>query len=137
MSSAAYDVATILQNATLGTIGTDLFIGKDPGEKTQTVTLYDTGGPSPNPKWARDEKNIQIRIAGAVNDYAGAWTKAESIKSYLLGLAPQTVGTKIYILFTMLSDITHIGYDQNSRPLLTINLRVIIDLPNTGNRLTI
>ena len=117
MSSAAYDVATILQTATLGTIGTDLFIGKDPGEKTQTVTLYDTGGPSPNPKWARDEKNIQIRIAGAVNDYAGA--------------------TKIYILFTMLSDITHIGYDQNSRPLLTINLRVIIDLPNTGNRLTI
>lgn len=149
MSSPAADLAGFLATKGIGTPGVDLFVGRSPDGNSLAVTLYDMGGVAPNPKWARDQVNVQIKVNGAVNDYAGAYTKALEIKEYLLGLAPQEVPItideeteevltkKIYAGFLMRSDLSFAGYDAENRPTFMMNFRVIIDLPDTGNRLSL
>ena len=137
MSSPAYNVATLLNTQGIGTSGTNLFVGLDPGGSTQTISIYDTVGASPNPKWARDYPGIQIVVYGPANDYATGWAKAQEIKDYLLGITGQTIGTDIYFGFNMRGDISHIGWTVENRPTFTLNFRFYIDHNNVGNRLTI
>ena len=134
MSSPAVDIAGLLEAQGLGTAGTTLFVGRDPGGTTLTISVYDTGGLPPNPKYSRDEPSVQIAVWGAANDYSGGYTKALAIKDYLLGLTSQTIGTKTYFAFNMRTDITFVGYDQNQRPQFTLNFRLIVDDGDVGNR---
>lgn len=137
MSSPAYNVATLLNTAGIGVSGTTLHVGKDPGGKTLTISLYDTPGASPNPLFARDFPGLQILVNGPAGDYSTGWNKAEQIKNYLLGITKQTIGTDIYFGFNMKSDITHIGYTVENRPIFSMNFRFYIDHANIGNRLSL
>ena len=137
MSSPAVDVAGLMIAYGLGTLGTDIFIGRDPGGTSQTITLYDLGGPSVNPAWARDFIDLQISVWGATNDYTGGYSKAVDIKNYLLGLAAQTIGTKTYFAFNMRSNIALVNYDNSNRPEFMMLFRIIIDDGNVGNRLSL
>lgn len=137
MASPAEDIAGLLIAQGIGTAGVDLFVSADPGGLTQTVTLYDVSGRAPDPKYARDYVDVQISIWGAVNDYTGGYAKATIIKNYLLGLAAQTIGTKIYFAFNMRSNIAAVGYDANNRPQFVMYFRVIIDDADVGNRISI
>ena len=137
MASPAADVAGLINSQSIATSGTDLFVGRTPTSPYKCVVVMDSGGAAPNPKWARDDPDIQIIVRGDRNNYSDAYDLALSIKNYLLGLELQTVGTKIYARFIMRSDITFIHYDENNCPVFTMNWRLTVDLPDTGNRLTI
>jgi hypothetical protein len=137
MSSPAANIATLLQTASIGTLGTDLFVGRLPETVNYAISVFDSGGPTPSPKWARDYKDIQIIVRGDVNGYSTAWDKAESIKTYLLGLANQTIGTDVYSNFNMRTDNTFIGYNENNCPQFSLNFRIMIDYKSYGNRLEI
>lgn len=137
MSSPAEDIATILNDAGIGTLGTTLFVGKDDNNDEASIALYDNGGPAPNPKFARDFFDMQVRVAGNPYDYAGAYETSLTIKNYLLGVDPQSVGTKIYFGFNLRSDITFIGYDLKQRPLFTQNYRLMMDSGDVGNRVSL
>jgi len=138
MSSPSVDIAGLLNAAGIATTGTDMFVGYIPDTITGfAIQLNDFGGPSPMPTRTRDWKDVQIIVRGDINGYAAAWSKAEAIKNYLLGKADTTVGTNIYANFQMRSDITYTGLDPNLHPLISLNFRIVVDGPNTGNRTSI
>jgi len=135
MTAPSVGLAQILNAEGIATSGTDMFVGEIPDTVTGLCLLIlDSGGPSPNPRWTRDFRDVQIVVRSNVNDYATGWTKAEAVKNKLLGLAPQTIGTDVYASFLMRGDIVYIGRDDNNRPRFSINFRLIIDGPDVGNR---
>ena len=138
MGSPAYDIALILQDAGVGIIGTDLFIGKQPDAPDASLTVFDVGGTSPNPIWARDEPEFSILSRGSSDDYNGGWDKAKEIKDALLGLSDQTIGDAIYALFYLRTDTTFISYDSDNRPTFSQNWRCNVDFNTVqGNRAVI
>lgn len=135
--SPAANIASLLVAQGLGPTANSIFVGRDPGGTTLTITLYDYAGSSPNPKYNRSEPRVQVLVCGASNDYAGAYDKALAIKNYLLGLPSQAFGSEIYFAFRMISDITFIGYGANNRPMFTLNFLIYVDGPDVGNRVSL
>jgi len=138
MTAPSVEIAALINTAGIATTGTDMFIGTIPeGVGGFAIQLLDSGGPSPVPKYTRDYPEVQIIIRGDINGYAAAWAKGEAVKNLLLGHDPVTVGSIIYASFLMRSDLTFVGFDANKHPLFSLNFRLTVDGPNTGNRLSI
>ncbi len=128
------DIATFLAAQGAGTIGTDIFVGMEPSEPDATITVYDTGGIAPNPKFLRDEPQVQVRIRGAVNDYQNAWIKAQETKDILLGAQPQILNGTDYVLFVQIGEMIALGRDENNRPLIVSNWQLVREMASGGNR---
>jgi hypothetical protein len=108
------------------------YVGWEPdgdGVPDYVVTLYNSGGRSPNPKFLIDFPSVQVRVRGGKNGYTTSRAKAEAIKNYLLGLPSQTIGTVRWVSVGMDGDIADIGFDKKQRPLHTINFRMIVEPP--------
>ena len=78
-NGTAEDFSGILVTAGVGTIGATsgwrIGVAVEPdgsGIPDTTITLFDTGGFSPNPKWIIDEPSVQIRVRGSPNGYQAA-----------------------------------------------------------------
>jgi len=138
MTAPSVGIAYILNTAGIGTSGTDMFVGDLPSTAPDfSILLLDTGGAAPVPSYTRDYKDVQVIVRSDIEGYAAGWTKAETIKNSLLGSAPVTIGTDVFASFLMRSDITFLGYDGNRRAKFSLNFRLVIDGPDTGNRKSI
>ena len=135
INSPAFDVATILQTNGIGTLGIDIFVGREPEFPSQVITVYNTGGDPPNAKFLRDEPTVQCRTRGSVDFYGTTWTLAQLIKDTLLGLAPQLIGGSNYVLFVQIADITGVAGDTHNRPVLISNWQLVRELSSGGNRI--
>ena len=91
------DIVTAIENASLGTSGTDLFRGPmrdGDGFPDAAVTVLETGGLPPVPDLTgRDGKDlrvkrVQIQVRGAKNGYTAAKTKVDAIFTALHKQAP-------------------------------------------------
>jgi len=135
-TSPAKDIADFLQTQGVGTVGTDIFVGKMPPDISQNMTVYDTGGLSPNPKWLRDEPTVQVMVRGDERDYEATYTLALDVKNALLGCSPTTINSKSYVFFNMLGDITFLKHDQSERPMFSLNFRLVVENDPNGTRTT-
>jgi len=128
MNSSAEDIATILETSSAGTgltVGTDLFVSREPDTPDAVVSVFDTGGGEPSSGIERyDFPTVQVRVRGDKMDYENAYVTMESIKTALHKYANQTVNGTKYIAIWASSDIFSLGYDENDRPLLTLNFRI-------------
>lgn len=135
MSNPPLSPATHLKNLLLSrgysfgtTIDWSVFIGTQPVNPTRVVTLYDTGGLAPNPRWLLDYPSVQVRIRGGVNDYDLAWKKAKQVRDLLLGIPSYTAANGDRIVHVNgISDVGYIGKDNDSQPEFTFNLRMITE----------
>ena len=130
----SFDIATFLAAQGAGTVGTDIFVGMEPSSPDFTVTVYDIGGIAPNPKFLRDEPQVQCKIRGNVNDYQNTWIKAQEVKDILLGAQPQTLNGTDYVLFVQIGEILSLGRDENNRPMITSNWQLVREMASGGNR---
>jgi len=125
MNSVAVDIADILVLSSSGlslTLATDLFIGQEPKTPNECVTIYDRPGFAPTPvAETYDQPGFMIRVRGNRNDYAGAYEIAQDIKAYLHKMASQSVGSTRYVQILAEGDSNFIGYDDNQRPVFTLN----------------
>lgn len=135
MGSPAEDIGAILALDSLGTLGTDIFIGKEPEVNILSITVYDTGGFQPNPAWLREEPTVQCMVKGLPGAYSTAWAKAQAIKDSLLGRPPTTVDTINYIYFVQVGDIISLGRDEKERPIIVSNWHLARELLSGGHRL--
>jgi len=128
MNPASEDLKDILVTAGIGTYaatsGWAIYVSKEPKSPDTVVTLYDYSGADPSPKFLRDNPNVQVRVRGAKEAYKAGWTKAQAVKDALLGLPGQTINATKYVGVWMQSDINFINYDDNNRPLFTLNFRI-------------
>ncbi len=101
------------------TFGTDLFIGSEPPEPDQCVTIYDTGGQSPDVHIEYRRPTAQVRVRS--NAYRDGWVLANDILEALNGKHEETWNSTRYLTIWTLSDVLYIGKDQNDRFLFTVN----------------
>lgn len=133
MNPISADIATILDDNGVGTAGQDIFAGPERDVDDVVISVLETGGEA-NPKWLRDNTQIQTRIKGLRNDYYSAVSKAQEVKDTLLGVYPLVIGGTHYVRFIIQSDISYVGQDENQRPYLTINWIVTREYDSGGNR---
>lgn len=106
-------------------------VGRLVETQDQLITLMDTPGQNPNPKWLVEYPTVQALIRGAIDDYDGGWTKAKAVKDALLGRDPEVVNGDSYDAITGLGDLSFLMWDQKNRPIFVMNFRLIVE-PASG-----
>ena len=137
-SIKAIIITGLLGSATL-TAAWAVYVSAEPPETPNAViTVYDTGGRDPDPKWKLDYPNVQIRVRGEKSAYSDAWIRTRKIRDLILGSNPQVIGQWRWESFLVVGDVNFIAYDQSRRPIFTINVRLIGEpLWTEPNRLTL
>ena len=125
MNAPSIDIADLLILSSSGLSfvqGTDLFIGQEPDIPDECITIYDRPGFAPeNIIEVYDKPGFMVRIRGAKKDYSGAYNNAQDIKEYLHKMADETINATRYIGIWAEGDANFIGYDDNNRPIFTLN----------------
>lgn len=134
VNSPAFDMATILDRAGIGTIGVDLFVGVEPETPDKCITVYDTGGFSPNPKFLRDEPTVQFKSRGLPADGKTPADLLQSIRNVLLNSVNKTVGDSLYIQYREFGGIIDLGADEKNRVMYVTNFRLVRTLSIITNR---
>ncbi len=130
------EIVQLIDERNIGEYAIDIFIGKQPNDPDNCVTIYDTGGPEQNPKYNIDNSNLQIKVRDI--EYYNGYKKIFYIKSILEGIKPTIVyGDKI--IGCWVSNITHMKYDENDRAIFIMNIRITreMDMFKSGNRIKI
>lgn len=116
-----------------------LWLGKQPVSPDRCITIYDSIGRAPNPKWLIDFPGIQIRVRGGQQDYKVAGDKAKEVQNRLVGresyFAYDGLGDKV-VSIVGIGDVAFTGWGENSRPEFVFNLALIVEpspaTPNTN-----
>lgn len=108
-------------------------VGFTPDTPSRLVTMMDTGGQNPNPRWGVDFVMVQALVRGDINDYGATWGQARKVRDTLLGFdsADAPTGDRIDSIIVV-GDIATLGNDSTQRPILSVNFRVIIEPQDVG-----
>jgi len=135
MADNAVGIKDILVSASVGTFGTDIFIGKLPLTPDLAVGIMQSGGKSPNPLFLVDFPSIQVMVRGKPNDYQGAIAKIQAVKDALLGLPVQTINGDKWSRINIIGDINNLGYDDLNRITFSINFSLVVEPASGTNRI--
>ena len=127
MNPPSRDIAAMLDEsaAALGlTFATNLFVGEMPTTPDACVTVYDTGGYAPEPGYVYERPTVQVAVRGARDGYLVAHTLAQDVRDVLNGDVNDSINSARYIAIWCESDVLFAGYDDNHRPLFTVNFRI-------------
>ena len=126
MNAPSEDVKDILEGITslALTFATDLFVSEMPAEPDGCVCVYDTGGDDTEANYVYEKPTVQVRVRGAKGGYLTAHALAQSIRDTLNGEHDYTINGARYIGIWAVGDVLSVGYDDNHRPLLTVNFRL-------------
>jgi hypothetical protein len=128
------DLASYLQTAGVGTVGSSIFKGLLPLDDPYTpvpdlvVALIETPGFAPfhvHDAAAPDfeQPTVQVLARGEPLDYAGARAKAQEAFVALDGLHNQTLGSTTYLWVTAMQSPFYLHSDELLRPIIAFNLR--------------
>jgi hypothetical protein len=124
--SPATKIATFLEAQGFGTIGsntnTTINVSREPIKPIQAITVYDTGGSSPD-TFEEDVFNRTIKIRYRDTNYTDSYTVQENIRNALLSSPNISTINGIW----MDGDILNIGRDDNDRILFTANYRLLME----------
>lgn len=126
MNPPSVDLAAML-DAPSGsplTLGTNLFVSYEPDSPDLCVTLFDSGGFPPDASVNYERPTVMARIRGAKGGYAAAYARAEYIKTVLDRNGHETVNGTVYTGIWAMGDINSLGYDENERPVFSLNFRI-------------
>lgn len=130
MRSPAHDTALQLASgAAFGAFGGSadwsVFVGREPLEPANVVTVYDTGGgPAVLIPDLRDP-NVQVRVRSET--YDDGWQIANSAYEALAVPTGVSVPDALIVSWFAQGDINYIGRDDQDRPLFTVNFSVMRD----------
>ena len=138
MTSPSYEIAEVLENASIGTRGASsgwgIFVNKEPTKPDTCVTIYDTPSRPASPKFSRDFPGFQIRVRAAQGGESAAHTKMAAIRTELLGKPKFTLNSVVYVGVWQTIDLVNLGYDDSNRLLLATTWRAVREPPASGNR---
>ena len=132
MNPPSMDVVNILIDAGAGlglTFATNLFIAKTPSTPDAAVTVHDTGGFDPDTDWSYQRPTVQVAVRGARDGYLAAHRLAQTIRDILNGRHNIDIGGTHVVCIWCQGDVIPLGFDENHRPLFTVNFRMHRTLP--------
>lgn len=124
-------IKDILVTASIGTFATDLFVSAEPDKPDALVTVYDTGGDTPNPKWLLNFPSVQVMVRGTEGGYQTMFAKAQDVVNALLGYPSTDFADQRLVSVRQIGGISFLGYDEKRRPRLSTNWTLITE-PNSG-----
>jgi len=107
--------------------GWTIEIGSLPDSPNKLISINDTGGLEPNPKWLLDYPTLQIMVRGEMNGYLDTFREAKAVKDLLLGVASQDINGDRWVSVLMNGDLAYLGLDDSSRSLFSMNFSLIIE----------
>jgi hypothetical protein len=127
MNAPSVDIADMLEaQSVLGlTLGTNLFIGREPITPANTVTIFDTYGQAPQlnlTDQGYEFPSVQIRVRNT--EYVAGWDMIESIKGILHGIGNETWNSTYYSVIYCAYGPGLLDWDENSRARFIINFNI-------------
>lgn len=126
--NTARNVAHLLENQNFGTFANTgawaISIGLEPDRPDSAITIYDTGGDSPDTD-EMDLNRLTFQVRVRARDYVLAYAKMKEIRAYLISRGTKTINSTRYIGIYVTSDVASLGLDDNKRQVLTCNFRTI------------
>lgn len=141
-NSTAFDIAMHLVDQGVANFSqTDdslpfIAVGMEPDLQNRAIiTLFDTGGPASNPAYQRDYPRIQVRTKASTQfNYPSAYNPQQDIKDLILGMNRLIINGTLYVSVMQQGDISTLGADQKSRPILISNYKLIREYDSGTNR---
>lgn len=122
MNPASLDIRDVLDSAGVLT-DWSAYVGLEPAEGSQTVTLYDSGDwRAPEPNVALEYPSVQARIRAG--NYATGYAQALAVRNAIHALPAQTVNGTRYVGVWGISGPLFLGYDESDRARFTVNAQL-------------
>lgn len=123
-------VGSVLQTASVGTLGTNLFLSRMPDSPEACVAVYESGagtnmyvgGSTVGP--ALSVTNIQVVARGVREDYENPRLKIEAVITALETVQDQTISGFRILRAESFGRPVPLGYDENERPRIAMNFSV-------------
>lgn len=119
MNPTSEDIKDLLEGeSSLGLVfETNLFIGREPAEPADCVTIFDTPGRPQQLTLTQGENyfypSIQIRVRNS--EYLDGWDIIHAIRNFLHGKNHETVNGTDYNLIKCSIEPAMLGWDENNR----------------------
>jgi hypothetical protein len=130
MNGAAVDIKSIIEYYYADSSDVDLyeiFVGKEPAEPANCISIFETGIGSPQLTFDRSEiyeyTSVQIRVR--TTNYLNGWSIINEIKNILHGRANETWGGgTIYTLIRCSVSPALLDYDKNQRVRFVVSFNI-------------
>jgi len=119
----ADDIASYLQTAGIGTVGTSIFIGHMPDAPTNCLALYQYAGEPPLAVGEIESPRLTVRVRNAT--YLNGQNKARDVLKALHTLGEVTINAHRYLYIRAAGSIAQLGKDHEGRALFTIDFIAI------------
>jgi len=128
-NSPAYDVALMLadDSGLALTLGTELFVHREPASPDAAVTVFDVAGfdPDGRSEYEYERPVVNIRVRGVRNTGAQtAYATAKAIWDVLRLVTAESWGNSTYIAIWPTSSIQLVTYDEVDRPVYLLSFRI-------------
>ena len=117
------EIGAYLATKSIGTVGTDIFLGLMPDQPDNCVALYEYAGSPPDLHWNGEYPGLQVRVRD--KSYAAARTKIGEVMEKLHGLHEQTLSDTRYLLIKARGSPEVLKRDNNNRVELFVNFEII------------
>ena len=131
MATILESVGDYLVTNSLGTLGTNIFLGTLPETPDACVAVYENSGSSPMFTMGAggiriDYPMLQIIARAEREDYPTARDKAESIRVLLAQVLEQTISGVHIMRIEPMGSVNLLGVDNKYRPLVSVNFRCLV-----------
>jgi len=122
----ADDVANYLETLTIGTVGTDIFVGHMPDAPADCIAVIQSGGESPEmagPISGQIERpRLIVRVRNA--SYASGASKANDVLKALHTAGEVSLGGHRYLYIRAVGSVNQLGRDHELRSLFSVDFVV-------------
>lgn len=131
MSTILEAVGDYLQSASVGTLGTNLFLGMMPETPDTLVAVYEYTGERPqftmgSGATAIDRPMLQVVCRAGRQDYPVARDKAQQIRSLLGAVTQETLSGLTVLRLAPQGSVNPMGEDENLRPMVSVNFDCMV-----------
>lgn len=121
-----------LQTNSIGTLGTNIFLGKMPSSPDYCICLYEYEGMAPAESFGGspydiEMPRIQVVVRGARDDYPTARDGAKTIKDLLADLTDVTISSTKVLRVASLGSTIPLGLDDKDRPRIAANFQAYVE----------
>ena len=131
MATILESVGDYLVTNSIGTLGTNIFLGTMPETPDECVAVYENSGSSPMFTMGPggiviDYPMIQIVARAGREDYPTARDKAESIRTLLASVLDSTISSVNIMRIEPMGSVNPLGVDSKFRPMVSVNFRCLV-----------
>ena len=121
-----------LQTNSIGTLGTNIFLGKMPASPDYCICLYEYEGMAPKESFGGNPYDvemprIQVVVRGARDDYPTARDGAKTIKDLISDITDVTISSTKVLRVASLGSTIPLGLDDKDRPRIAANFQAYVE----------